>query len=82
MTVQQMRDAIVSVYDTSSWKKKVSNMYDDQVIAVYYKFAEKGLLGKVVRRENPSKVQDGKNTEPKYYQISMDDILNEEELAR
>lgn len=54
MTVQQMRDAILKVYDTESWKKKVANMYDDQVIAIYHNFVERKILDKVMRRERPA----------------------------
>ena len=54
MTIQQMKDAIVDVYATKSWRRKVDNMYDDQVIAIYYNFLERGVLGKVLRRERPT----------------------------
>lgn len=53
MTIQQMKDAIVTVYDTASWKKKVERMYDDQVIAIYHNFRERGILDKTLRRERP-----------------------------
>lgn len=53
MTIQQMKDAIVKVYDTASWKKKVENMYDNQVIAIYHNFLERGILDKVMRKEKP-----------------------------
>lgn len=54
MTVHQMRDAILKVYDTASWKKKVENMYDDQVIAIYYNFEARGILDKVMKKERPA----------------------------
>ena len=41
MTVQQMRNAILEVYKTKSWQKKVANMYDDQIIAIYHSFNRK-----------------------------------------
>ena len=75
MTVQQMKDAIVAVYDTASWKKKVNNMYDDQVIAIYYNFLNRGILDKVLKRERPmSPVQ----TELKenYKQMTIFDFIN------
>ena len=53
MTIQQMKDAIADVYDTKSWRRKVEYMYDDQVIAIYHNFLERGILGKVMRRERP-----------------------------
>lgn len=42
MSVQQMRAAIYDVYPGRKWKIKVQNMPDDQVVAVYYSFLEKG----------------------------------------
>lgn len=42
MTVQQMRRDIAKVYDGASWKRRVENMPDDQVIAIYYKFLHSG----------------------------------------
>ena len=53
MTVQQMRSAILKVYNTKSWKKKVENMYDDQIIAIYHNFRNRGILNQVVRKEKP-----------------------------
>ena len=54
MTVANMRDEISYVYDTNSWKNKVDDMYDDQVIAIYYKFLAEGKLNKVLKRERPA----------------------------
>ena len=53
MTVANMRDEISNVYDTNSWRNKVDDMYDDQVIAIYYKFLAEGKLNKVLKRERP-----------------------------
>lgn len=80
MTVQQMRNAILGVYDTKSWKKKVANMYDDQIIAIYHSFRNKGMLGTVVRKEKPEFTDlvmipvEHKQLESQ--QISMFDLLN------
>ena len=49
MTVANMRDEISNVYDTKSWKNKVDEMYDDQVIAIYYNFMRSGKLNKVLK---------------------------------
>lgn len=48
MTVEQMRSHIKEVYDDpyDTWSRKVDAMYDDQVIAIYHKFAEKGVFEK------------------------------------
>ena len=79
MTIQQMKDAIVVVYDTASWKKKVANMYDDQVIAIYHNFLERGILDKVMRKEKP-KVnvmveRSSTYTEPKSQQMTIFDLM-------
>jgi len=37
MTVQQMRIQISDAYHTPSWRNKVVNMPDEQVIAIYYR---------------------------------------------
>jgi hypothetical protein len=37
-----MRDAITTVYSGPKWKRKVANMDDNQVIAVYHKFLREG----------------------------------------
>ena len=42
MTIYQMRAAIASVYSGEKWKRKVQNMPEDQIIAVYYSFLENG----------------------------------------
>ena len=42
MTTYEQRLAISKVYSSSSWKKKVENMSDSQVIAVYLRFEKEG----------------------------------------
>lgn len=54
MTVQEMKYEIRKVYDTATWKYKVDHMYDDQIIAIYHNFNERGVLGKVLRKERPT----------------------------
>jgi hypothetical protein len=44
MGVNEMRDAIIKVYGSESWKNKVSKMSDAQVTAVYLKFKSSGKL--------------------------------------
>jgi hypothetical protein len=46
MTTQEMRNAISDAYDGKRWKAKVACMYDDQVIAVYHSFLERGVFDK------------------------------------
>ena len=74
MTIQQMKDAIVAVYDTTSWKKKVAHMYDDQVIAIYHDFSNRGKLNKVLRRERPGRYTDN-STQEQYQQMTIFDFI-------
>lgn len=76
-----MKDAIIGVYETASWKKKVNNMYDDQVIAIYHNFSERGILNKVLRRERPTIINRMETQEVKetYQQLNMFDLLNQQE---
>ena len=55
MTVNQMREYILKVYPGPSWKRKVAAMYDDQVIAVYYKFLESGKFDEKDKNKENSK---------------------------
>ena len=38
VSVEQMREAVINVYLSDKWKKKVSKMKDAQIIAVYHAF--------------------------------------------
>ena len=56
MTVDDMRVAITRIYPSVVWKQKVSRMYDNQVIAIYYSFCEKGKFIKQDKKdENKTK---------------------------
>ena len=44
MSPDQMRKEIVKVYYTKTWKWKVEQMSDNQVIAIYMKFLEEKKL--------------------------------------
>ena len=46
MTVEQMRSRIRDVYPAEKWHRRVYAMYDDQVIAVFHNFAERGMFEK------------------------------------
>lgn len=52
MTVERMRAAILKVYPNITWKEKVFRMRDNQVIAIYYNFLERGKF-----MEKPKKVE-------------------------
>lgn len=46
MTVEEMRVAIAKVYKGDGWKRKVHNMPDYQVTAIYFSFLEAGKFDK------------------------------------
>ena len=76
MTIQQMKDEIADVYHTKSWRKKVENMYDDQVIAIYHNFRERGVLGQVLRRERPIPATYDCGPKDECEQMTMFDFIN------
>lgn len=45
MTTDEMRNLVASVYPGQKWKDKVMNMSDNQVVAIYWQFVQKGKLG-------------------------------------
>lgn len=46
MTVEEMRVAIAKVYNGPAWIRKVHNMPDYQVTAIYFSFLESGKFDK------------------------------------
>ena len=64
-TVSDMRVAISRIYSSEKWKQKVKYMPDNQVIAIYYGFWERGKFDKKPVTANPVE----------YKQLSFDDIL-------
>ena len=77
MTIQQMKNAILNVYETTSWRKKVENMYDDQIVAIYHNFSERGILDKVLRKERPKSDYERKYKENNQ-QLTIFDFIKEE----
>ena len=71
LTVGFMRQKIAEVYDTMNWRDKVSKMYDDQVIAIYYSLLRNGKLNTVQKIERPI-IQPSKQ---KYEQLNMFDSI-------
>lgn len=53
MNVKQMRDAIYNAYPAPRWWRRVMNMHDDQVIAVYHKLLNSGKLDPKPALTNP-----------------------------
>lgn len=63
--IEEMRHDISKVYLSSGWKKKVANMPDKQVMAIYYNFLERGMFGHVPRpRSSQRELQIHKPIEP------------------
>lgn len=65
MPVEQMRAAILAVYPGKKWQKKVSKMYDDQVIAIYNSFLRTGKFDQKEEPRKPTKKPDRKES-PKF----------------
>lgn len=74
MTVDQMRKEIAKVYPGEAWQRKVDRMYDDQVIAIYYKFEKTGKFDEYIK--NKAKARKYKNDG---VQLSIDDLYWEVE---
>lgn len=70
-TVGYMREQIRKVYDTMNWRDKVDKMYDDQVIAVYYRMLKTGKIGTIQKIERPHP-----QGSSKYTQLSIFDLKN------
>ena len=54
MTIQQMRAAVHEAYSGNGWGRKVDNMSDVQVQAVYFSLVERGHFDKK-KEDNPPK---------------------------
>lgn len=66
MNVYTMRSALAETYTGESWKDRVKQMTDDQVIATYKKMERSGQLYKHDRRT----VHDPPPIEPDYYIVT------------
>ena len=65
MNTETMRREIAKVYTGAKWQRKVKEMPENQVIAVYHNFQKSGKF------KQPRKAQVG----PVYKQLTFDDIL-------
>lgn len=52
MLVSEMRKKIKTVYGNPTWDRKVDNMPDNQVIAIFYNMKEKGKLNKTSKKRS------------------------------
>lgn len=58
MLISEMRRKVKNVYGNSTWDRKVDNMPDNQVIAIFYNMQEKGMFRKTKKQD-------------KYHQIDL-----------
>ena len=70
MRVIDMKEALFHVYNTESWKNKVEDMPDDQVIAIYYNFLKRGKFSPAPKKEEPV------CTVETYEQLSFLDLIS------
>ena len=76
MTTEEKRMAIARVYPTSkSWHKKVADMCESQVIAIYLSFEKAGTFRKGPKNCKPFQGKGDRKNEIK--QLSVFDILKE-----
>ena len=76
-SVNEMRRMISKVYDSPKWREKVRCMYDNQVIAIFYAFLERGRFDKKDAKMKQTYAQNsmeetGKNGN---CQLTFDDIF-------
>jgi hypothetical protein len=62
-----MRDAICAVYPNDAWKRKVANMDDNQVYAVYHSFLERGVFDKA--KQNKKEVSVNVRTDVPQFEV-------------
>lgn len=77
MTIEEQRIAISKVYPTNRWKNNVKNMTENQVVAIYLAFKQRGLLDKVIKKPCPRKMEENKTK--KMYQMTFADFLGDGE---
>ena len=57
MLVSEMRKKIKTVYGNPTWDRKVDNMPDNQVIAIFYNMKESGKLNNVSKKQSEDNEQ-------------------------
>lgn len=75
MSIDDMKYAISTAYNTKSWKNKVENMCSNQIIAVYYDLMRRGLLYGDFCEKTPKKESENSKKEPEYEQLSIFDFI-------
>lgn len=80
-TIQEMKNAILSVYPTSaSWKRKVDAMHESQITAVFLSFQKSGAFNKPAKfyknyADNPTRKSFKPNTAEVPHQISIEEFI-------
>ena len=59
MLISEMRKKVKNAYGNSTWDRKVDNMPDKQVIAIFYNMQERGVFKKMRKQDS------------KYHQIDL-----------
>lgn len=77
MNVPEMRNAISKVYLGRDWQRKVRDMCDGQVIAVYHSFIFRGLLSDKPKEKKPDMSWQFKTTYDFKNLPSIDEYLKE-----
>lgn len=76
-SVDYMREDIASVYKGMAWKDKVSKMSDQQVMAIYFSFCEKGKFDNPKQQPVKAKINEKPSEDDTYFaeQLFMDGIF-------
>lgn len=85
MSVDEMRCCIADVYTSYSWRHRVANMPEHQVISIYYSFLERGVFEQPPKKglspRERAKVREKKKLEEAKavgltgVQLTFDDVL-------
>lgn len=87
MSVAEMKEIILKVYTTESWKRKVEKMCDSQIIAIYHSFEKSGAIARLrekqqdafMKRWNKAMGKPEKSSKPEPpRQLTIDDYLKGE----
>lgn len=78
MTTEEKRIAISQVYPGASWKRKVADMSDSQVIAVYLSFEKNGTFRKDLKKHNKpyEDKRERRENRKEYKQLTIEDFIN------
>lgn len=79
MTTEEMRRRISAVYNGLSWKKKVANMPERQVYAIYMSFKKSGKF-KIERElsalKNTKNVENMDLEAKKWHQMTFEEVFS------